>query len=273
MRSLPDHRISVSQTTTLRWSFEEDIFRYQAAGIRAIGIWRQKLSDYGEAKAVELLEESGMKAAHLFWAGGFTGSDGRSFRDAIVDAKEAIETAVGLGAKVLTIYSGDQGGHIQSHLRRLTLGALKELAPIAEEHGVSLAIEPMRPDAAAGWTYLTSLDETLDVIHQAGSPAIKLIYDAFHFGCEPGDIQRIPDLVDRVALVQVADSVDLPMAGRSRCLCGTGHLPLAEIVAEFQASGYQGYYDIELWGPALEPIGYESVVNHIQTSLGIGRSS
>lgn len=273
LASLPEDRISVSQTTTLRWTFEEDVFRYQAAGIQAIGVWRQKLSDYGEAKAVELLEETGMKAAHLFWAGGFTGSDGRSFRDAIIDAREAIETAVSLRAKVLTIYSGDQAGHIRSHLRRLMLGALKELAPIAEEHGISLAIEPMRPDVASGWTYLTSLDETLDIIHRADSPAIKLIYDAFHFGCDPADIDKIPELVNRVALVQVADSVDMPIIGRSRSLHGSGQLPLAEIVATFQSSGYQGYYDVELWGPALEPASYESVVNHIQNSLRHGRSA
>lgn len=272
MLGLPDDRISVSQTTTLRWSFEEDVFRYRAAGIRALGVWRQKLSDYGEAKAAELLEETGMRAAHLFWVGGFTGSDGRSFRDAVADAREAIETAVSLGAKVLTVYSGDQGGHIRSHLRRLMRFALKELAPIAEEHGVSLAIEPMRPDVARGWTYLTSLDETLEVIHQADSPAVKLIYDAFHFGCDPDDIGQIPGLVDRVALVQVADSVELPVSGRSRCLCGTGHIPLAEIVAAFQAADYQGYYDVELWGPAMEPVGYELVVDHIQNSLGIGRA-
>lgn len=269
LASLPQDRVSVSQTTTLRWTFEEDVFRYQAAGIRAIGVWRQKLTDYGEAKAAELLEETGMTAAHLFWAGGFTGSDGRSFRDAIRDAREAIETAVLLKAKVLTLYSGDQGGHIRSHLRRLMLDALKELAPIAEEHGVSLAIEPMRPDVASGWTYLTSLDETLDLIHRADSPAVKMIYDAFHFGCDPEDVHRIPELVNRVALVQVADSVDMPIIGRSRCLHGSGQLPLTEIVTTFQSSGYQGYYDIELWGPALEPVSYESVVDHIQTSLRI----
>ena len=273
LRSLPNDRISVSQTTTLRWSFEEDVFRYQTAGIHAVGVWRQKLTDYGEAKAVELLEETGLKAAHLFWAGGFTGSDGRSFRDAIIDAREAIETAVALKTKVLTIYSGDQGGHIRSHLRRLMLSALKELAPIAEEHGVSLAIEPMRPDAASGWTYLTSLDETLEIIHLADSPAVKLIYDAFHFGCEPDDIRWIPELADRVALVQIADSIELPTDGRSRCLCGSGHLPLPEIVETFQAAGYQGYYDIELWGPAVEPVGYDSVVTHIQNHLSTARSS
>ncbi len=73
--------LSMNETTTFRWSFEEDVANYAAAGIPAMGVWRQKLSDFGEDKGIELLAEAGLKVSHLFWAGGFTGSDGRSFRD------------------------------------------------------------------------------------------------------------------------------------------------------------------------------------------------
>ena len=48
--------LSISETTTFRWSFEEDVAQYAAAGIPAIGVWRHKLSDCGQAKALDLLE-------------------------------------------------------------------------------------------------------------------------------------------------------------------------------------------------------------------------
>lgn len=83
-------RLSMNEMTTYRWSFEEDVARYTAAGIGAIGVWRQKLSDFGEDKGVELLAESGLQVSNLLWAGGFTGSDGRSLRDSIDDALEAV---------------------------------------------------------------------------------------------------------------------------------------------------------------------------------------
>ena len=86
-------QLSMNETTTFRWSFEEDVIHYAAAGIPAIGVWRQKLSDCGLAKGIELLAEHGLKVSHLLWAGGFTGSDGRSFRSSVDDAKEALETA------------------------------------------------------------------------------------------------------------------------------------------------------------------------------------
>ena len=44
-------RLSINEMTTYRWSFEEDVVQLRAAGIPAIGVWRQKLADYGEAKA------------------------------------------------------------------------------------------------------------------------------------------------------------------------------------------------------------------------------
>ena len=50
-------RLSVSELSTFRWSFEEDVLHYHAAGFEAIGIWRPKLSDYGEEKGFELVLE------------------------------------------------------------------------------------------------------------------------------------------------------------------------------------------------------------------------
>ena len=85
--------LSVNQLTTYRWSFEEDVCHYVDAGISAIGVWRQKLSDYGEEKAAELLRETNLQVSNLLWAGGFTGSDGRSYRESLQDAAAAIRLA------------------------------------------------------------------------------------------------------------------------------------------------------------------------------------
>ena len=67
-------KLSVSETTTFRWSFEEDVARYAAARIPAIGVWRHKLSDCGLPAALALLRRAGLKVSHLSWAGGFTSS-------------------------------------------------------------------------------------------------------------------------------------------------------------------------------------------------------
>ena len=166
--------LSINETTTFRWSFEEDVANYAAAGIRAIGVWRQKLSDCGLSKAKELLSQHGVQPSHMFWAGGFTGSEGHSYRESIEDTSAALQTAALLGAKCLVVCSGARSGHTFNHARRLVIGALKELLPRAEELGVIMAIEPMHPGCAAQCTFLNSLDDALTVLSAISSRFRKI---------------------------------------------------------------------------------------------------
>ena len=92
--------LSLNETTTFRWSFEDDVAHYAAAGIEAIGVWRQKLSDCGQDRAVELIRQHHLKVSHLFWAGGFTGSEGHSYRESVEDTADALRTAAALGGRV-----------------------------------------------------------------------------------------------------------------------------------------------------------------------------
>jgi hypothetical protein len=43
-------RLSMNELTTYRWSFEEDVVNYRAAGISAISVWREKIADFGEER-------------------------------------------------------------------------------------------------------------------------------------------------------------------------------------------------------------------------------
>ena len=130
-------RLSMNELTTLRWTFEQDVVEYADAGYSGIGVWRQKLSDIGEDLGINLLREHGLRVSNLLWAGGFTGSDGRSYRESVQDAIEAIRTASRLNAECLVLYSGARAGHTRRHARRLVKNALVDLLPYAEEFGVT----------------------------------------------------------------------------------------------------------------------------------------
>src|SRR4029453_16025395 len=175
-------RLAISEVTTFRWSFEEDVERYKAAGVTAIGVWRQKLADFGEAKGAELLAEAGLVASSLQWAGGFTGSDGRSHDDSVADARQAIDTAASIGAKCLIVHSGARGVHTHNHARRLFREALKKLLPLAEERGIGRASEPMTGDCGGEFTFLNCFDATLDFVSECDSPALGLALDTYHWG-------------------------------------------------------------------------------------------
>jgi sugar phosphate isomerase/epimerase len=259
--------LAINETTTFRWSFEEDVAHYAAAGIRAIGVWRQKLSDCGQAKALDLLDQSGLTVAHLFWAGGFTGSDGRSYRECVDDAADALRTAAALNCRTLVVYSGPRAGHTFNHARRLVQGALVELAPQAAELGVTLAVEPMHLGCAAEWTFLTSLDDTLRLLEAVASPHVKMVLDTYHLGLEVGLHERIAAIVPQVALVQLGDTRSPPDGEQNRCRLGDGVVPLAEIVAALKTGGYDGYYDVELIGEELETADYSALLVHAKEAF------
>jgi sugar phosphate isomerase/epimerase len=259
--------LSMNEATTYRWSFEEDVAAYVAADIPGIGVWRQKLSDFGLLKAAEFLAEYPIRVSHLFWAGGFTGSDGRSYRESVDDAREALHAAAELKAPSLVLYSGARAGHTFNHARRLVKSALVELAPLAAEFGVDLVIEPMHPGCAGQWTFLTSLDETLALLSSVNSPRVKMVLDTYHLGHDRAILDRMSEVVPYLALVQLGDAKAPPNGEQNRCRLGQGRLPLAEIINALKALGYNGYYDVELIGEEIEAADYLGLLAHAKQAF------
>jgi len=253
-------RLAISELTTFRWSFEEDVQQYHAAGIPAIGVWRQKLTDVGEEKGAKLLADAALAVSSLQWAGGFTGSDGRTHEESIADARQAISTADALQAGCLIIHSGARGVHTHNHARRLFCLALDKLLPLAEERGITLAIEPMHSDCSE-FTFLHCLDVTLDLVETFNSTALGIALDTGHWGHHPQLLERLPQLVSRLALVQLGDSRLPPRGEPNRCQLGDGTVPLREIVQSLSASGYDGDYEVELMGEEIEVANYQEILS------------
>ncbi len=254
-------RLAISELTTLRWSFEEDVEWLAAAGIAAIGVWRHKLSDFGEERGAELIADAGLAVSSLQWAGGFTGSDGRSHDDSLRDARSAIGTAELLAAGSLIIHSGARGAHTFNHARRLFRQALDRLLPLAEEHGVVLAIEPMHADCGGEFTFLNCLDETLKLVADYRTTALKIALDTYHWGHEPSLIGRLALLAPHLAVVQLGDGREPPCRESNRCPLGEGSVPLPGIVAALAAAGYDGDYEVELMGEEIEASDYGQIID------------
>jgi sugar phosphate isomerase/epimerase len=256
------NRLSCNEMTTYRWSFEEDVEHYRRAGISGIGVWRQKLSDFGEERGIELLQDSGLRVSNLLWAGGFTGSDGRSYREAVEDGREAILLAAALKADCLVAHTGPRAGHTNNHARRLIQGALAELLPLAAEHDVVLALEPMHAAYAGDWTFLTELDEAAEFVSCHDSPYLRLVFDTYHFGHDPALVCRLPELVPLLAIVHLGDGRRGEGPEQDRTRLGDGQVLLPQIVQALEAAGYEGFYDLELIGPEIETCDYNELLAH-----------
>lgn len=260
-------RLAISELTTYRWSFEEDVTQYVAAGIDSLGVWRHKLSDYGEERGGELIAEHRLAVSSLSWAGGFSGSDGRSHEESVEDACDAIRLAAVLRAGCLILHSGPRALHTQKHVRRLLTTALDTLLPLAEQLKVTLALEPMPPETAGDWTFLTTLTDATELIVRTGSPALKLVLDTCHWGRSPALQSELESLIPHLALVQLADSRGVQGREPNRCRLGEGTIPLERVVATLVQAGYRGEYEVELMGEDLEACDYSQLLSHSQRTF------
>ena len=260
-------RMSMNQLSTFSWTFEEDVLRYAQAGYAAIGVWRSKLSDFGEERGIELLREQGLQVSNLMWAGGFTGSDGRSYHESLHDAFEAIRLASDLEASCLVVYTGSRAGHTYNHARRMSRKAIERLLPVAEEFGVTLAIEPVHPDTGGEWTFLHSLDDTIEFLDSISTPELKLAFDTYHLAQSEVDLEKVESIGTRVGIVHLADALRLPTGEPNCCLVGEGRVPIAPIVSALCDGGYRGFYDVKLMGEDLELHSYEQILEHSRTVL------
>ena len=244
--------LSMNEVTTYRWSLEEDVRRYVEAGYEGIGVWRQKLADYGEEEGVDLIAGSGLTVTNLTWAGGFTGSDGRTPQESVQDATHAIRLAGALGAGCLVVYPGGRNNHIYRQAERLLCSAIDELLDFAADVEVTLAIEPMHPGCGGNWTFLSDLESTVAVLEKYNSPFLKLVFDTYHFGHDQAVLANLAELVPHIGIVHLGDRVESHSVDQDRRPLGEGKLHLAELVRGLLEAGYTGDFDVELIGREIQ---------------------
>jgi sugar phosphate isomerase/epimerase len=252
--------IAISQMTTSRWELAVEVDSLARHGFDAISVWRPKLSDVPVEEAAATISGAGLRVSSVQWAGGFTGGDGRSFEESLADAGEAIELAEALTCPVLVVHSGCRGGHTRSHARRLLAQAVDELRGPARRAGVTLAVKPMHPVAAAGCSFVGRLVEAVDLVGQFDDPAVRLALDLWHWADDPGIGKLSAQLADLTAVIQVADRSGPPSPVADRLPAGHGRLPLAELVVDLVSRGYQGGVEFDPVGETAEIIGYDGVL-------------
>ena len=260
-------QLSMSEITTYRWSFDQDVENFQECGYESISVWLQKLTDFGEENGIDLLAASSLQVSSMLWSGGFTGSDGCSFRESIKETIRALRLSAAVEAGCLVIYTGGRNNHTVRHASRLVRTALDELLPIAEVVEVPLAIEPMHPACATEWTFLTDLEQTLDLVEQYDTPYLKMVCDTYHFSLEQCRPSLLARLIPQLALIHLGDRQLPPSIDHERCRLGTGQLPLEKMVATAIEAGYEGDFDVKLMGCEIEPTSYWTILEQSQLAF------
>ncbi|MBI1312803.1 TIM barrel protein [bacterium] len=242
---------SINQITTCSSPFEADIAEWRHAGIPSIGLWRRKVDEIGEQQAVELIRSSGLNVTSVSFAGGFTGSSGFQFREALSDGYDALFLAAAVGANTVVIAPGSRGRYTERHERRLVVSAVRELAMAADDFGLTLALLPMERRFAGEWTSLTSLRCAAEMADDTGRDNVGIVFDTFQFGRSDRIVAILEHLATLIDLVQLSDSIAGPATMYDRLVPGEGDLPLADFLAALRENGFVGDVDVQVWSDAV----------------------
>ena len=256
----PKLKFSINQITTYRWSFEEDVRNYESAAIDAIGVWRSKLDNFEDYDDIDILQDSDLAVSSISWAGGFTGTNGYSYKEAVADAFDSLYVASQLNADCLVVASGPRSGHTVNHSRRLFIDALKELADAAAVLEVDLCIQPMRPRFAQNWTFINTLDQAMEIIDAVDHRSVKLAFDVYQLWQEENLLGRLPGLIPDIGLVQLSDWREPTRSDTDRCMIGDGCIPLDMILDCLADHDYSGYCELQIWSDELWQSDYNQLI-------------
>jgi len=174
------------------------------------------------------------------------------------EAEALTELAVDIGASYVQLLTGpvspggDYSGPAElssAELRRVTASAIRSVADLGAPHGLRYYLEPV------AWTPLSSLEQAVAVIDAAERDNVGLVLDFWHLwqrGATPASVARLDPRI--IFGVDFGDS--LGPAGsatadqRSRCVWpGEGEIPLRAWVDAVRSTGFDGWWDSELYSP------------------------
>lgn len=156
--------------------------------------------------------------------------------------KESIAAAGSLNCPVLISQVGDaRPGVDRAEQRDCLIAGLKEAAPMLEDSGVVLAIEPLNELIDHAGYYLVRSDEAFSIIQEVDSPNVKVTFDIYHQQISEGHV--IANLTQNVNAIAHFHAAGNP--GRHELDRGELHYP--SIFAAIADTGYSGHVGLEYW--------------------------
>lgn len=115
---------------------------------------------------------------------------------------------------------------------------LKAAAPIAEQNGITLVVEPLNSFDRENY-YMPYAADLFAILNEVNSPAVKMLYDIYHQH-KMGDfsLTEIERNISRIGHFHVADC-----PGRHEP--GTGNADYVAILKHIKALPYSGYIGLE----------------------------
>ena len=250
-RQLTDlSQLCIHTITTKPWSIEEAAKNYSAEGVKVITVWRDALVDRNVKKTGKLLRDHGLNIVSLCRGGFFPNKEKEKRKLAIEDNLIAIEEAAELKTQLIVLVCGADPTQSLEDSRMQIQEGIQTILPQAEAAGIKLAIEPLHPMYADTRSAINTLTQANDMAEQINSPYVGVAVDVYHLWWDPNleqEIKRCGEN-DHLFAFHICDwnspTTDIL---NDRGLMGDGCIPVNKIRSWVEATGFNGFYEVEIF--------------------------
>jgi sugar phosphate isomerase/epimerase len=243
-------RLCIHTVTTKPWDIDTAIAEYAKAGVSGITVWRDALEQRDPATVGETIRKEGMTVAGLCRGGFFAHADKGERRKALEENYRAVEEAAAIGAPVLVLVCGADGGQDLAESRLQIAEAVSTLAEKAEANDVRLAVEPLHPMYADSRSAINTLKQANDLCEKAASQYVGVAVDVYHLWWDP-ELETELERCGRMGKIFAFHVCDwkVPTSDMllDRGLMGEGCIPIKKIRSWVEAAGFTGFNEVEIF--------------------------
>lgn len=243
-------RLCIHTITTKPWRIEEAAIEYSKEGVKGITVWRDALANRNARQTGDMLRDHGLHIVSLCRGGFFPNKEKQKREEAINDNRKAIEEAAELGAPLIVLVCGADPGQSLEDSRKQIQEGIETVLPQAIAAGIKLAIEPLHPMYADTRSAINTLAQANDMAEEINSPNVGVAVDVYHLWWDPSLEQEIKRCGANGHLLafHICDwnspTTDLLF---DRGLMGEGCIPVNKIRSWVEATGFNGFYEVEIF--------------------------
>ena len=178
----------------------------------------------------------------------------------VAAVKECIPVARILGCHRFIVTTGNalpDAPREEQH--RACVKALRAAAPVAEDAGILLVLEPLNVLVDHAGYYLSSSAEGFQIVDEVRSPAVKLLFDVYHQQITEGNLT--PNICTNIARIGHFHTANHP--GRHEL--GRGEINYRHLLDRIRETGYDGYIGLE-FSPS-DAAATDAILTSVRTML------
>ncbi len=252
-------KLAMNPATTMDHAFEADVVAYHAAGITHMEFWFDKLDRYMENHDLDevrdFLSRHDMTMVGALPLVQIMLEDVTSDEDRLAAYRRQLGLCRDLEAPVL-IFIPESPEQADRDVYPTMERNLRRACAVAADYNVKLALECLQ-----GNCLVSTLATAKRIVRNVDHPNLGLLIDLAHFWMGRSDLSDLADLEDdEILLVHVDDMTEVEpefMTDHDRTFPGQGRGIERQILPAIQATGYDGYFSLELfnrsiWGQPIE---------------------